>query len=127
MLKVFAALFALLAVSNLLKPFGLEGEETGFVLLGRRLSGMQNAVVAPVFGVFLLTYAAGIWRMKRYALSTAYVYAAYVILNLILFSFRTPQHSELGYLIFGVVYSVLAIGGSCWAAYLLYQRRAELT
>jgi hypothetical protein len=43
LLTTFAILFALLAVSNLLKPFQLEGPTTGFVFLGQRMcSGRQG-------------------------------------------------------------------------------------
>ena len=45
LLRVAAVLFALLAVSNLLKPVQLWGVHTGFVLFGHRLSGMANALV----------------------------------------------------------------------------------
>ena len=38
LLTTFAILFALLALSNLLKPFQLEGETTGFVFLGQRMT-----------------------------------------------------------------------------------------
>jgi hypothetical protein len=55
----------------------------------------------------------------------AWLYAAYVTTNLLLFPFRTPQPPDagLGYLAFGVVYAVLAIGGSVGAAVLLGRRR----
>lgn len=125
-LTVFAALFAILAVSNLLKPLAL-GPETGFVLLGQRLSGTANAIAGPLFGIFLLVYAAGIWRMRRFALPLGHAYAAYVVLNLILFSLRMPQRPGLGYKLFGLVYSLVAIGVSSGAAFLLHRRRHELT
>ena len=125
-LTTFAVLFAVLAVSNFMKPFRLGGEQTGFVLFGERLSGTANAVAGPVFGAFLLAYAAGIWRMKRFALEMAYAYAAYVILNLVLFNVRTPQPPGAGHLVFGIVYSAVAIGVSSGAAYLLAKRKPEL-
>jgi hypothetical protein len=34
--------------------------------------------------------AIGIWRMKRYAMAVAWIYAVYVILNLALFTIRNP-------------------------------------
>jgi hypothetical protein len=125
-LTTFAVLFAVLAVSNLLKPLRLGGEQTGFVLFGERLSGTANAVAGPLFGAFLLAYAAGIWRMRRFALGMAYAYAAYVIVNLVLFNVRTPQPPGAGYLLFGIVYAAVAIGVSSGAAYLLAKRRPEL-
>jgi len=124
-LSVAALLMGLLAVSNLSKPFA-PGPEVGFVFLGRRLSGTPNAIIGPLFGLYLLLYAIGIWRMRRYALPMGVAYAAYVVLNLILFTVRDPTAFRNG-LLFGLVYSVVAIGVSGGTAYLLAQRRAELT
>jgi hypothetical protein len=125
-LTTFAVLFAVLAISNFLKPFRFGGEQTGFVLFGQRLSGIANTVAGPLFGAFLLAYAAGIWRMKRFALGMAYAYAAYVVLNLILFTLRTPQPPGAGNVLFGIVYAAVAIGVSSGAAYLLAKRKPEL-
>jgi hypothetical protein len=124
---VFAVLFALLAVSNLLKPFQFGGEQTGFVLFGQKLTGTANAVVGPLFGIYLLVYAFGLWRMKRFALPMGHAYATYVVLNLILFTARNPQPPGMGARIFGIVYLLVAIGVSVGAAYLLTKRKAALT
>ena len=97
-----------------------------FVFLGRRLSGTPNAIIGPLFGLYLLLYAIGIWRMRRYALPMGIGYAVYVVLNLILFTVRDPTAFRNG-LLFGLVYSVVAIGVSGGTAYLLAQRRAALT
>ena len=43
-LTIFAVLFALLAISDFLKPFHLELNE-GFVFLGTKLTGAANAVM----------------------------------------------------------------------------------
>lgn len=126
-LTVFAILFGILAISNLLKPFQFGGEQTGFVFFGSRLSGVANTVIGPLFGIFLALYAYGIWTMRRFALAMAHAYATYVILNLIFFSFRTPTPDTAGYKVFGAVYAVIAIGVSLGAAILLTQRKAELT
>ena len=126
-LTIFAILFGLLAVSNLLKPFQFGGGQTGFVFFGSRLSGAANAIAGPLFGVFLAVYAYAIWNMRRFALPMGHAYATYVILNLILFSFRTPTPDTVGYKIFGIVYSAIAIGVSLGAAVMLTQRKTELT
>src|SRR5262245_14844412 len=126
-LTVFAILFGLLAISNLLKPFQFGGEQTGFVFFGSRLGGSANTIIGPLFGIFLAVYAYGIWNMKRWALPMGHAYATYVILNLILFTFRTPAPDTVGYKIFGVVYSAIAIGVSLSAAVLLTKRKAELS
>jgi hypothetical protein len=125
-LTVFAVLFAVLAVSNLLKPLEI-GATTGFVLLGRRLSGTPNAIAGPLFGLYLLVYAAGIWRLRRHALPMAWAYAGYVVLNLILFRVHEGPPPTPGYGLFTLVYGVVAIGVSAGAAVLLSRRRTELT
>ena len=123
-LKVFAVLFVVLAISNFLKPLQI-GEDSGFVLFGERLSGTANAIAGPVFGAILLAYAAGIWRLKAYALPLGVAYAAYVLANLVLYSMRMPA-SEQPSLAFNVVYSIVALGVSWGAAYLLAKNRAAL-
>ncbi|PYP66060.1 MAG: hypothetical protein DMD36_18040 [Gemmatimonadetes bacterium] len=128
-LTVLALLFGLLAVSDLAKPLEASlggGLRPGFVLFGHRLSGTANAVVGPLFGLYLLVYAAGIWRMRRWALPIGVVYAIYVIVNLTLFTFRDPEPMHEGVL-FGVIYAVVAVGVSWGAVWLLSQRRAALT
>jgi len=125
-LTVFAVLFGLLAVSNTLKPLGI-GEQTGFVFFGQRLSGLPNLILGPLFGIYLAVYAYGIWNMKRFALPMGHAYATYVILNLILFSMRNPAPKSTAETVFGVVYSIVAIGVSLTAAVMLTRRKAELS
>ena len=126
-LSIFAVLFVLLAVSNLLKPLQLGGEQiTGFVFFGQRLTGTANMIAGPLFGIYLLVYAFGIWRMKRFALSMGHAYATYVVLNLILFNAKAERPPGVGYLIFGIVYALVAVGVSGGAAYLLTKHKAAL-
>lgn len=125
-LTAFALGFGLLAISNLLKPLQLGGDQTGFVLFGTRLDAAGSAVAGPIFGLFLFAYAVGIWKMRRFALPLSYIYVAYVVLNLILFSIITPTPQTFGYIVFGIVYSFVAIGVSGGAALLLTQRKDEL-
>lgn len=89
-LTIFAVLFGLLAISNFLKPIEVLGHSgtPGFVFLGTRTSGIANDILGPLFGLILAVYARGIWRMKKYALPLSYAYAAYVVLNLILFAIK---------------------------------------
>jgi hypothetical protein len=127
LLRIAAVLFALLAVSNLLKPVQLWGAHTGFVLCGHRLSGTANALVGPLFGLYLLVYARGLWRQRFFALPMAYAYAAYVIINLTLFIASQPPASETGTRLLGLVYTVVAIGVSSGTAVLLTRHRRALT
>lgn len=123
-LTVFAILFAILAVSNLLKPLQLN-ESTGFVLFGSRLSGMPNTIAGILAGLYLLVYAYGIWHMKRFVVGMAHAYALYVILNLLLFMYSDDvEAGELG--LFYLLYSVVAIGVSLGSAIILTKRKAEL-
>jgi hypothetical protein len=126
-LTILALLLALMAVSNFGKPFA-HNPGVGFVFFGMRLSGLANQIVAPIFGALLAVYVFGILMMRRFALPLGVFYAAYVIVNMPLFILRyhgTPvmQEHSWAYL---VPYPFVAIGVSSGAAYLLYQRRAEL-
>jgi len=126
-LTTLAILFAILAVTDILKPLHLEGPTTGLVFFGKRLSGVPNAILGPILGIFLLTLAAGIWRMRRYAMSLAYAYAIYVTINLVLYSARNPPPASQGERIFGLVYFVLALASSWGTAVLLRRSKEDLT
>lgn len=112
-LRTFAVLFGLLAVSNLLKPLGVSAE-TGFVFLGRRLTGMPNMIAAWAFAALLGSYAASIWRRSAAALPLGIAFACYVSANLFLFTLRSPV-AEGNAKIFGLVYTLVALGGA-WGA-----------
>ncbi|MGH7949813.1 MAG: hypothetical protein ACREQF_11345 [Candidatus Binataceae bacterium] len=124
-LTTFAILFAVLAISNFSKPLVMS-PQAGFVLLGTRLHGVPNMIFGPLFGAYLMIYAYGIWRMKKWAAPMAYAYAAYVVLNLIIYSSRSGW-GESGGPLGAIAYVAGAVGVSSGAAYILYKRRAELT
>jgi hypothetical protein len=125
LLTIFALLFALLALSNLSKPLEW-GETTGFVLFGFRLSGLANAIVGPLFGIFLAVYAYGIWKMKRWAMPMSHAYATYVVINLLIWNLRYPPTEQSYGLGFMLIYLIIAIGVSVGAAIVLTRRREEL-
>jgi len=127
MFTIFTVLFSLLAVSNLLKPFRLGSDETGFVLLGERLSGMANTIVGPLFGLFLALYAFAIWKRKRFAIPLGHAYATYVILNLILFQVKNVAPPGISYVIFGIIYALIAVGVSLGAAIFLTRNKMLLS
>lgn len=113
LLRTFAVLFALLAVSNLTKPLEMQPEH-GFVFLGRRLRGTPDLLVAPMFGAYLAAYAWGLWKGRGWALPMGILYAGWVPLNMYLFTVRSPE--ELGRnSLFGVTYMVIAVGISMGA------------
>ena len=74
----------------------------------------------------LIFYAVGIWRMRRWVMPIAGAYAAYVIVNLLLFSIRDSGSRNQSSAGFMLVYIAIAIGVSSGSAILLYRRRAEL-
>ena len=125
-LTIFAMLFALIALSNFSKPFRHRAD-IGFVFLGTRLTGVPNLIAAPLFGTILAVYAYGIWTMRKFALPIGYFYAAYVILNLLLFNVRTgvvgSAHPSIAFML---AYVVIAIGVSSGSALLLNRRKADL-
>jgi hypothetical protein len=126
-LTTAAVLFGILAISNAAKGLQI-GAQTGFVFLGQRLTGTPNAVLGLLFGVYLAIYAFGIWNLRKFALPMAWIYAAYVVVNLVLFPFRTPAPPEagIGNTIFGIVYAIVAIGVSVGTARALAARRNDL-
>jgi hypothetical protein len=124
-LTTFAVLFVLLAVSNFSKPFR-PGPNVGFVFFGGKTHGFANAVLGPAFGLILIAYAIGIWRMRRWVLPIAYGYAAYVIINLLLYTIRNARSADQPPATFMIGYMAIAIGVSSGTAILLHRRRAEL-
>jgi hypothetical protein len=127
-LTALAAVMCLLAISNFMKPVGqaMRPESSaGFVFFGQRLEGLANAVMGPLFGLVLLAYAYGVWTRKRWVVPLAVAYAAYVIVNLVLFTGNVPPGEELG-VGFALAYSAVAIGVSAGGALYLYRNRREL-
>jgi hypothetical protein len=132
-----AILLVLAAIEDVLKPFGRQGPTTpasflpriqpGIVVLGMHHTGAGAAILGPLVGTFLVLYAIGIWRMKRYAVAIAWIYAGYVILNLMLFMVRNPPAPTRGETIFAIVYSIGAIMLTAGTAIALTRRRADLT
>jgi hypothetical protein len=128
LLTGLAIAMGLLAISNAWKPVAqalAPHTSAGFVLFGQRLHGIANAVVGPAFGLVLAAYAYGVWTMRRWALPIAFAYAAYVIVNLVLFVVRVPPAEDPG-LLGMLVYAAVAIGVSSGGALHLHRRRADL-
>lgn len=120
---MFAIAFALMAISNLSKPFKMS-PNVGFVFFGYKLTGIGNTIVGPIFGIILAVYAYGIWTMRRFALPIAHFYATYVILNLLMFTIRNRE--AMPPLLGWIGYIIVAVGFSLGAAIVLTQRKAEL-
>ncbi|MGH7781124.1 MAG: hypothetical protein ACREQR_15015 [Candidatus Binataceae bacterium] len=125
LLTVLSLFFILVAIEDLLKPFHLEGPTTGFVFFGTRLHGLENTIIGPLFGIFLLVYAAGILRTKKYSVPLAFIYAIYVVLNIGLYAANPPagdQNSKA----FLVAFFIVAIAIPWIAAMTLWRRRDAL-
>ena len=123
-LTVAAILFGLLAISNFLKPV-LANANTGFVFFGQRLSGVPNDILGRLFGVILVVYVIAIWQMRRFAMPLGWAYAAYVIVNMILFSMKTTDKPPGP--AFVVATLVVGLGVPIAAAVTLTMKRARLT
>ena len=123
-LTIFAILFALLALSNFIKPFSHDPGTT-FIFLGSKMSGAANLILAWLFGTLLAAYAYGIWTMRKFALPIAYFYLPWVILNTILFGMKNrggPQPSVA--IAIGSI--AIGIGVPLASLIILRRRRAEL-
>ena len=127
--RALAVAMALLAVSNLMKPFTQAFDPSGnagFVLFGTRLTGAANAVAGPLFGLLLAAYAWGAWHRRRWVVPLALAYAAYVAANLVLFFVAAPP-SQQPSLVFSLVYAAVAVGVSAGGAAYLYRDRERLS
>ena len=126
-LTALAVLMGLMAVSNLWKPIAQTmspDSSAGFVFFGNRLHGVANAIIGPLFGGLLAAYAYGVWTMHRWVVPIALAYAAYVPVNLVLFSMDPPPGS--GGAIFAAIYAIVAIGVSGGGAWYLHTHRKQL-
>ena len=124
-LTTFAVLFVILALSNFLKPFHLD-PNAGFVFFGTKTHGIANAILGPAFGALLVMYAIGIWRLRLWVLPIAYAYAAYVILNLLLYTIRNAGRPGQPSTVMMMGYVAVAIGVSAGSAVVLHRRKDEL-
>jgi hypothetical protein len=122
-LTIFAILFVLLAISNFAKPLS-HSAGVGFVFLGDRLTGTANAILGPLFGVILLVYAYGIWAMRKFALPLAYIYVAWVIVNMVMFTMKNRDTQSIPAIVVSVV---VGIGVPLATAIILSRRKDDLT
>ena len=84
-LTVMAILFVVLAISDFTKALQ-QANGGGLVILGHKFTTtFANLTLGPLFGLFLLTYASGLWNMKRWVIPISIFYAFYVSTNMVLF------------------------------------------
>ena len=125
LLTIAAVLFGLAAIQDILKPFHLEGPNTGLVFFGTRLSGTANVVMSIVLFVFLATYAVGVWRMRKYALPLGVFYGVYVLINLVVFSAKYSGQDN-GPIAFLIVFIASAVAIPWGTVLILWRHRAQL-
>lgn len=123
-LTVIAVLFVVLALSDFTKALQYANNPAvgGLVVVGHKFEGVAiNLLLGPLFGMVLLIYAYGIWKMRAWVLPLSLVYAFYVPYNLVLFWFtHTTGPRSIGFIVF---YLAIALTGSVGTAlYLAYHR-----
>ena len=123
-LTVYAVLFVVLGISDCTKALQrIQNPEVGgLVVFGHKFMSIgTNAILGPIFGLILFSYAYGIWRMKRWVLPLSIAYAFYVPVNLVLFwSMRVGPPPSLNFILF---YLFVSLSGSIGTAiYLAYHR-----
>jgi hypothetical protein len=109
------------------KMMGMDAPATGIMFLGVLHTGPSATILGVILAAILFFYSIGIWRMKRHAMTLAWAYAAYVILNVTLFTIRTPLPRTRGAIIFAVVYLIGAVTLTVSTAISLTRRRSELS
>jgi hypothetical protein len=126
-LTVIVVLFCLLAFSDFTKAYQYSQNPSvgGLVILGHKFIGVKkNLVLGPLFGIFLLTYAWGLWKMRRWVVPISVFYAFYVPVNMVLFwslHQLTPPTVR-----FIVMYLFLSLTGSIGTALYLGFHRDRL-
>ena len=126
-LTVMTVLFVVLAISDFTKALQYANNPAvgGLVVFGHKFEGVAiNLVLGPLFGMVLLIYAYGIWKMRAWLLPLSFVYAFYVPYNLVLFWFtHTTGPRSIGFIVF---YLAIALTGSVGTALYLAYRRERL-
>jgi hypothetical protein len=96
-IKTFAVLLLLRGLSNFLKPLT---DTVGFIFFGVELKGIANAILSPLFGVYMLATAYALWTRHRAAVPLAIGYAAYVSISMPLYNLFNPTPHTLGFALF---------------------------
>lgn len=100
--KVVAVLIAVRSLTNFPKPF-VAGSR--FVIAGHLTGGVASTVVAPLFGLAMLVYAAGLWGARPWARPASVAYALWATVNVVLFPFVEGVPARFApwiYLVFAV-------------------------
>ncbi len=114
-LRVLTALIALRALTDVFKPLGAG---SGLVFFGVLLSGIANAMLAPLVGIYMLVYCWGLWMLRSFAMPMGVAYAMYVTVNIIVFPLLQPLPQGFGFAAYAA-FAAMALGGSWGAVWLL--------
>ncbi len=116
-LTVMAVLFVVLALSNFTKAIQYQHDPAvgGLVVFGYKIQGVgANAIAGPLFGLILLAYAYGLWKLRPWVKTLSVIYAFYVPYNLVLFWFlHTDARPSVRFI---VQYLAIALIGSVGTA-----------
>jgi hypothetical protein len=116
-LTVMAVLFVVLALSDFTKAIQYRNNPAigGLVILGHKFEGIApNLALGPLFGLILLAYAFGIWRLRPWVIPLAVIYAFYVPVNMVMFwSLHQLTPPTVGFIVF---YLAVALTGSVGTA-----------
>ena len=122
-LTVMAILFVVLAISDFTKVLQHHNNpEMGLVILGHKFRGaFANLTLGSLFGLFLLSYAYGLWNLKRWVTPISVFYAFYVPANMVLFwSLHKLDPPTVRFIVF---YLFVSLTGSIGTAlYLAFHR-----
>jgi hypothetical protein len=135
--RACAALIAFRSLTNIAKVF--QGDDAILVFFGQILRGGEAALPALAVGVFMLVTGVAMWKPARWAFPLIAAYAAYVPVNLILWTVNNPRELErVGALVsseadaaalpwYGglamVAYAVVAIGTTMGPAWILWKQQ----
>ena len=127
-LSVMAILFVVLALSDFTKVLQHHNNPAvgGLVILGHKFTrGLANLTLGSLFGLFLLTYAYGLWNMKRWVIPISVFYAFYVPANMVLFwSLHQLDPPTVRFIVF---YLFVSLTGSIGTALYLAFHRDQLS
>lgn len=123
-LTVMAVLFVVLAISDFTKVIQ-QANGGGLVILGHKFTTtFANLTLGSVFGLFLLSYAYGLWNMMRWVIPISLFYAFYVPANMVLFwSLHKLDPPSVRFIVF---YLFVSLTGSIGTALYLAFHRDQL-
>ena len=90
------------------------------------LSSAAGLWLAAAVGLLMLAYAWGAWNLRRWALPMGVAYAVFVVLNIVLFAAFQNLVGQPQYWLLGALFTLIGVGVTGTAAYLLYSHRHEL-